>query len=334
MVGMLLLKQVYSESDESVIEKWVENPYWQYFTGEEYFQHKPPFDPSDFVHFRKRVGEEGMEKVLGLTVKMHKGSESEHQVQIDTTVQEKNITFPTDLKLLCRIMDYDRKIAQEEGIKLRQSYTRKEKKYIKQTHNGNLPSRREKAKKARKKLKNICGRLLRDLERKMPEERMEVYEEYFEMYWYVWNQERGDTNRIYSLHEPQVYCISKGKSHKKYKYGCKVAVVRNSKSGVITGMKSFTENVYDGHALQPALEQCERIRKAIGGQRPKEAVVDRGCKGEKEIQGTRISIPGKAKKDQTNYEKNKLRKKFRARAGIEPVIGHLKHDPRMLRNYL
>ena len=334
MVGMLLLKQVFSESDESVIERWVENPYWQYFTGEEYFQHKPPFNPTDFVHFRKRVGEEGMEKVFSLTVKMHEGSESEGQVQIDTTVQEKNITFPTDQKLICRIMEYVRIIAKEEGIKLRQSYVRKEKEYVKQTHNGHLPSRKKKAKKARKKLKNICGRLLRDLERKMPEERMGVYEEYIELYWYVWNQKRTDKNKIYSLHEPQVNCISKGKSHKKYEFGSKVAVVRNSESGVITGMKSFVENVYDGHALEPALEQCERIRKAIGGSRPKEAVVDRGCKGKKEIEGTKISIPGKAKKGQSNYQKNKLRKKFRARAGIEPVIGHLKHDHRMLRNYL
>lgn len=334
MVGLLLLKQLYSESDESVVERWVENPYWQYFTGEEYFQHKPPFDPSDFVHFRYRVGEEGMEKVLGLTIKLHKGSESEKQVQIDTTVQEKNITYPTDQKLQCRIMEYVRIIAKEEGIKLRQSYTRKEKKYIKQTHNGHLPSRKKQAEKAKKKIKAICGRLLRDLERKMPEERKEFYEEYFAMYWYVWNQKQADKNKIYALHEPQVYCISKGKSHKKFEFGCKIAVVRNSKTGVITGMKSFTENVYDGHALQPALEQCERIRKAIGGCRPVEAVVDRGCKGEKEIKGTQISIPGKPKKDQTNYQKNKMRKKFRARAAIEPVIGHLKHDHRMLRNYL
>lgn len=107
-------------------------------------------------------------------------------------------------------------------------------------------------------------RLLRDLERKMPEELMVKYASYFEMYWYVWSQKRGDKNKIYSLYVPQVNCISKRKSHKKYEFGCKVAVVRNSKSGVITGMKSFTENVYDGHALEPVIGHLKHDHRVFG----------------------------------------------------------------------
>ncbi len=334
MVGMLLLKQLYNQSDESVMDRWVENPYWQYFTGETHFQVKPPFDPTDFVYFRKRVGREGMEKVLSLTVKVHDGAESETVVQIDTTVQEKNITFPTDTKLQYRIIDYLWGIADQEDITLRQSYKFVLKDLRLAMHNGHHPRRRKKANKARKKVKTICGRLLRDVERKMNAEQHLYYQPWLDFYRRVMNQKRNDKDKIYSLHEPEVYCVAKGKAHKKYEFGCKVAVVRTAKSGVIVGVTSFETNVYDGHTLEPALEQCQRVREDIGGNRPTVAVVDRGCKGRKEIEGTKIMIPGKPKKNQSAYEKRKLRKMFQARAAIEPTIGHLKQDHRMLRNYL
>lgn len=331
MVGMLLLKQLYDQSDESVMDRWIENPYWQYFTGETHFQVKPPFDPTDFVYFRKRVG---MEKVLSLTVKVHAGAEREHVVQIDTTVQEKNITFPTDTKLQYRIIDYLWGIARQEQIILRQSYKFVLKDLRLAMHNGYHPRRRRKANKARKKVKTICGRLLRDVERKMNTEQLLYYAPWLDFYRRVMKQKRNDKDKIYSLHEPEVYCVAKGKVHKKYEFGCKVAVVRTEKSGVIVGVQSFETNVYDGHSLAPALEQCQRILEQIGGNRPKVAVVDRGCKGRKEIEGTQIMIPGKPKKTQSAYEKRKLRKMFRARAAIEPTIGHLKQDHRMARNYL
>jgi IS5 family transposase len=334
MVSLLLLKQLYNQSDESVIDRWIENPYWQYFSGETFFQHKAPFNPTDFVHFRKRVGEKGMEKILGLTVKLHPGSETGQEVQIDTTVQEKNITYPTDTKMQMRIMEYVRQIADQEDIKLRQSYKFKVKKLQKIAYNSQHPKRRKKAKKARKKIKTLCGRMLRDLERKMAKEQQQYYQPWLELYWQVWNQKRNDKDKIYSLHEPEVYCVSKGKAHKKYEYGCKVAIVRNGMSGIITGIMSFAENLYDGHTLEPALEQCERIRNMVGGYRPQIAWVDRGCKGKKKIGDTQIMIPGPAKKSMTAYQKRKIRGKFRARAAIEPVIGHLKHDHGMLRNYL
>ncbi|MBN2172726.1 MAG: transposase [Bacteroidales bacterium] len=126
IVGVILLKRTYNLSDESVVERWKENPYWQYFCGETYFQHEPPFDPTELIKFRQRVGESGAEKILSLTIHLfeNKGIR-EKEVLIDTTVQEKNITFPTDAKLQKKIIEKCREIAEKEGIVLRQSYKRK-----------------------------------------------------------------------------------------------------------------------------------------------------------------------------------------------------------------
>lgn len=325
---------MYNESDESVIERWIENPYWQYFTGEIYFQHKKPFDPSDFVHFRHRVGEEGMEKILALSVKLHFGSEIEEEVQVDTTVQEKNITYPTDTKLALKIIHYLRDIADAEGIQLRQSYRQVVKQLRRQTFKGDHPRRAKQARKARKRIKIIAGRLLRDVDRKLSQEAHEYYDETLDLFAHVLQQQPRDKNKKYSLHEPAVWCIAKGKAHKKYEFGCKVSVARAAKSGVIVGMKSFTGNPYDGHTLEPALDQVEKIRTSVGGNRPKRAVVDRGYKGRVQIGGTQILLPKSGGKKLSAHHRRKMKERFRARAGIEPVIGHLKSDHRMLRNYL
>ena len=124
IAGMLLLKEMFKESDESVVERWIENAYWQYFTGEDFFQTEQPFDPSNFVHFRKRIGERGLEFLLGQSVSLHPKAKTEDEVQIDTTVQEKNITFPTDAKLAKKVIDNCVKIAEKEGVVQRQSYKR------------------------------------------------------------------------------------------------------------------------------------------------------------------------------------------------------------------
>ncbi|MEL6140274.1 MAG: IS5 family transposase [Bacteroidota bacterium] len=334
IVGLLLLKQMYNESDESVIDRWIENPYWQYFTGETYFQHKKPFDPSDFVHFRHRVGEQGIEKILALSIKLHFGSELEEEVQVDTTVQEKNITYPTDTKLALKIINYLRDIADREGIELRQSYRRVVKQLRHQTFKGDHPRRSKVAKKARKKIKTIAGRLLRDVDRKLSPEALEYYDETLDLFAHVLKQRPKDKNKRYSLHEPAVWCIAKGKVHKKYEFGCKVSVARTAKSGVIVGMKSFTGNPFDGHTLEPALDQVEKIRTSVGGNRPKRAVVDRGYRGRVQIGETAILSPKSGGKKLSTHHRRKMKERFRARAGIEPVIGHLKSDHRMLRNYL
>jgi len=125
MVGSMLLKQMFNLGDETFVARWIENPYWQYFCGETFFQYDKPYDPSEFVHFRKRIGEVGAQKILKLSIDLFDTKEvHEKEVLIDTTVQVKNITFPTDSKLHKRIIEGCRKISKKEGIKLRQSYTR------------------------------------------------------------------------------------------------------------------------------------------------------------------------------------------------------------------
>ncbi|WKN42773.1 IS5 family transposase [Tunicatimonas pelagia] len=332
MVGMLLLKHLFNESDESVLQRWVENPYWQYFTGEQFFQHRPPFDSTDFPKFRRRIGEQSMEKVLALTVKLHPGAEKEAEpgrraVQIDPTVQEKAITFPTDTKLQKKIIEKCRAIAKQEGIQLRQSYRRTLKALMLAQRNSKHPKRRKKASAARRKIKTIAGRLVRELNRKLTAPVKAYYQEQLALFERVLNQKRHDKNKVYSLHAPEVCCIAKGKEHKPYdrggRFGSKVSLVRGASSGIITGVTNLNTNIYDGHTLEPALTQSERIRTTIGGNRPKVVIVDRGCRGQKHINGTQVFIPTTPSKNATAYQKRKARKRFRQRAGVEPTIGHI-----------
>ena len=150
------------------------------------------------------------------------------------------------------------------------------------------------------------------------------------MYHRVLRQQRRDKNKIYSLHEPQVYCVSKGKEHKQYEFGAKASVVMTKTHGVIVGAVSHPKNIYDGHTLPEVLEQVESIQ----DQRPKRAIVDRGYRGRKQVEGTKIMVPQAPPKGQSRSKSSRMRKLFRRRAAIEPVIGHLKHDFRMMRNRL
>ena len=330
MVGLLMLKRMFNESDESVIERWIENPYWQYFTGEEYFQKDQPFDPSEFVHFRKRLGEAGLEMVLSYTVKLHAQTVKDKEVLVDTTVQEKNITFPTDTKLAKKIIDKCIKKAKSDGVQLRRTYKKELKQLMKDQYNSTHPKRRAKARKAHKRIKTIAKILVRELRRKL---KKGVYDEKLNLFEKVLNQKRSDKNKIYSLHELNVSCIAKGKSHKKYEFGNKVSIVKGVKSGVITSAKSYIGNPHDSKTLKESLEQSQRVTELAGVKSPKVAIADRGYRGVKKVNGVEIVIPSSGK-GKTKYQKEKARKRFRKRAGIEPVIGHLKHDHRMIRNFL
>ncbi len=331
MVGCMLLKQMYGLSDESFVDRWIENPYMQYFCGETYFQFEKPFDPSEFVHFRKRLGTDGAEKLLKLSVSLFEKKEvEEKEVLIDTTVQEKNITYPTDAKLHKKIIEGCRKIAEKEGLQLRQSYTRTLGQLMIDQRFREHPKRKRKAMAAARKIKTIAGRLVRDVERGLDDkERLEAYDEQLWLYYRVLGQKRDSKNKIYSFHAPEVSCISKGKEHKKYEFGNKSGFVTTKKSGIIIGAMAFEDNPYDGHTLEPQLEQVSDLM----GRLPKLALVDRGYKGRKTILGVEIMMPGTGK-GKTAYEKIRDRARFRRRAAVEPVIGHLKSDYRMLRNYL
>ena len=330
--GIVILKRMFDESDESVLDKWVENPYWQYFCGEVYFQHELPFDRTELIKFRQRIGEQGAERILACSIDLFPAKEiKEKEVLIDTSVQEKNITYPTDTKLQAKIIKRCRKIAKKEGINLRQSYQRVLKQLMIDQRFREHPKRRKKANAAARKIKTIAGRVLRDLERGMDQGQRDKYEELLLIFKQILSQERDTKNKIYSIHEPHVKCIAKGKEAKKYEYGNKVSIAKTKKSGIILGALSFIENVYDGDTLEAQLSQIENV---TGGYRPKIGIVDRGFRGRKHVNGTQIVIPTKLPASATNYQKQKLRKQFRARAGIEPIIGHLKQDHRMSRNYL
>jgi IS5 family transposase len=192
------------------------------------------------------------------------------------------------------------------------------------------PKRRKKANAAARKIKVIAGRVVRDLERKMTMKQLRKYEHDLALFHRVLKQQQKDSNKIYSLHEPEVRCITKGKEAKKYEFGNKVSIAKTMKSGIIVGVTSFRENLYDADTLDPQLQQIGRMT----GKLPKTAICDRGYRGKKRVLGVEIRIPAKPKKRASNYEKQKARKFFRTRAGIEPVIGHMKHDNRMIRNYL
>ena len=332
MVGCLLLKHLYNLGDETLEKAWIMNPYMQHFCGRVFFEHEFPCDPSNFVHFRKRIGEKGIEKIFAYSVRMHDAkTNTSNFVLSDTTVQENNTSFPTDAKLCKKVIDYCNKIAENEGIKQRQRYTKVSKQLVRNTYNGKHPKRAKLARKSQRQLKTIAMRLIRELERNFTAEQQEFYRESMELYTKAVTQKRNDTDKVYSLHKPFTRCIAKGKAHKQYEFGNKVGLVTTSNKGkkIILGIKAFLQTPYDGHTIEPLLEQME-----TGGQQlPKELVYDRGGKGKSEIKGVKISIPGVPRKTDTAYQKHTKRKKFRTRAAIEPIIGHLKTDFRLAQNY-
>ena len=329
MVSLLILKAVYKLSDESLVEQqWVMNPCFQYFGGKYQIQWEQPCAASDLVHFRKRIGKEGAEKIFKHSIELHGKDKDDNHISIDTTVQEKNITYPTDAKLRKSIIDKCVKIAKKEGICLRRSYSKTSKNLVRQTYNGQHPKRKKGARNAQRKLKTIAGRLVRELGRKLPN--LEKYKLNLELFQTVLDQTRNSKNKIYSLHEPDTYCIAKGKAHKKYEYGCKASVSLTQKTGIIVGAMTFEVNVYDGKTLIPVLEQVRQMTDLS----PKTATVDRGYQGVSVIEQTSIIRPKKPLKRDSAYQKSKKRKHCRKRAAIEPVIGHLKSDHLVARNFL
>jgi IS5 family transposase len=331
IAGILILKRMYDESDESVLERWVENPYWQYFCGEVNFQHEPPFDRTELIKFRKRIGEEGAEEILKMSIHLFPRKEvQEKEVLIDTTVQEKNITYPTDAKLQKKLIEKCRKIAKDEKVQLRQTYKRELKQLMIDQRFRGHPKRKKKAAAAERRIKTIAGKIHRDLARKLDDRQLKKYQELFAIFEQLLNQQKTSKNKIYSIHQPYVKCIAKGKEAKKYEFGNKSSFVKTKKSGIIVGAMAFIENIYDGATLEPQLNQTEQLI----GRKPKYGIVDRGYRGKKQVNGIKIVIPKRLPLAATRYQIQKIREQFRARAGIEPIIGHLKQDHRMSRNYL
>ena len=314
--------------NESVVEQWSENAYFQYFCGMREFTPSFPCNASELVHFRKRISEKGIELILAESIRVNddKNDKDPHDTAfIDSTVQEKNVTYPTDAKLHKKIVGKVLTIARNLSLPIRQSYTFVLKRIYRDQRLRNHPKNRKKVLKADKRLRTIAGRLVRELKRNLGDNR--EYDTIISIFEKVLLQRRNSTHKIYSIHEPDVQCISKGKEQKKYEFGNKVSIIR-SMTGVILGAASF-RNEYDGHTIEQSLNQVQRLT----GERIKKLAGDRGYRGKKEINGTQILIPYTPKVKDSYYQRKKKHRLFCKRAGIEPTIGHLKSDYRLGRNF-
>jgi transposase, IS5 family len=326
MVSLLILKYVRNLSDENLVDHWAENIYFQYFSGEQHFQPNIPCVPTELVAFRLRIGEPGVELILQESIRINEPPENGGTVvSVDTTVQEKNITYPTDDKLYKKIIKKCWIIADKESIDLRQAYTRVVKKLSNLQRFKNTKQGAKAARKANKKIQIIAGRLVREIARKLPLARLGIYLPALKLYQRVLSQKRGESGKVYSLHEPNVKCYSKGKEHKKFEFGSKASILIDQDTGIIMGALNFTQTLHDSKTIPDVLEQYERLN----GKEAKEVFVDRGYKGIKQYKSSIIHVPIPDK----NITKVK-RKKHSRRAAIEPVIGHLKQDYRLCRNYL
>lgn len=314
MVGLLLLKQLENLSDESIVIQWKRNPYYQYFCGLDEFQVSQPCHSTELVKFRKRIGKEGIELIFKVSVQLHGDSSEEKQVLVDTTVQEKNITYPTDGKLAIRMIHHLHTIAKSEQLLLRRTYVKEIKEHRLNLRFFKHPKKIKKAKASIKRLRTIVGILVRDISKLLPVKRLEKYKDRFELFDRVRNQQMKDSNKVLSLHETHVYAITKGKDHKKYEYGTKASVVATKDSGVIIGVAAHDTNNHDSKTLEAALTSANKTRNT----RIIEAICDRGYRGVKEVLGTTISIPATSLKRDTEYQKQKKREKFKRRAAIEP----------------
>jgi transposase, IS5 family len=325
MVSLIILKQVRNLSDESVVGQWAENAYYQYFGGEKLFSVKPPCVPTELVEFRKRIGEAGVELIFKESIRINGKDADDDNLSGDTTVQEKNITYPTDDKLYKKIIVKCQSIALKEALELRQSYRFTVKKLSTVQRFKKNKGGAGKARKAGKKIKTIAGRLVRELERKLNPDSLNRYATDLSLFKTVLAQKRSDSGKVYSLHEPDVKCYTKGKEHKKFEFGSKASFLVTQSTGVIVGALNFTESLHDSKTLPAALEQYERLM----DKEAKNIFLDRGYRGPKMINNTALHTP----KPDKNITRAK-RKKHKRRAAIEPVIGHLKYDYRMIRNYL
>lgn len=330
MVGLLILKQLHDLGDETVVEAWRENPYWQHFCGETEMQWGAPCEPTDLVHFRHRIGEAGMQMILAVSIGIHGPKGGEKEIIIDSTVQEKNVTYPTDTKLYRKVIERCWAVADKEQIQLRRRYRKEVRKSLLAQRGRGHWRTVKKAQRATRRLKTLAGRLVRELERKLSAQSLEKYQNDLTLYHRALAQKRTDRDKIYSLHEPHIYCIAKGKEHKKYEFGTKASIALTKTTGLIVAAVAHADNVYDGHTLPEVLQQTE----ALTGSLPSVAIVDRGYRGTKRIGDTEILVPDSKPKDQSPHHKRAMQKRFRRRCAIEPTIGHLKSDYRLARNSL
>lgn len=329
IVSLHYLKYTHNLSDEDVVRGWVENPYWQYLSGMKWFEYELPIDSSSMTNWRKRIGQSGAEELLqstieaGLKLQAIKPSQLK-RVNVDTTVQEKEIRFPTDARLYDRARQRLVDAAKAQGIVLRQNYNRKSKQLLCQQSRYAHARQMKRARKCTRQLRTFLSRVIRDIERKW-DGSDPALASLLATSRRIVEQKQKDKQKVYSVHAPEVECISKGKAHKRYEFGCKVSVAATSRGGWFVGAKALHGNPYDGHTLKEALKQVGRITV-----KPQHVFVDMGYRGHDYEGDVQVHVD-KRRRGRTSKS---LWRWMKRRAAIEPGIGHLKGEHRMDRNRL
>jgi len=337
VAGLLILKHMHNLSDEALCDRWVENPYFQYFCGEVVFRHELAFDRSSLSRWRQRLGEEQIAALLqeSLSVAHRSGAietKDLERVVVDTTVQEKAVAHPTDARLIHRAIEKLVDLAQREGVELRQSYLRVAKRAAIMVGRYTHAHQFKRARRQLKFLRTRLGRIIRDIRRKI--EGDSALEDRFgpllDLALRVRHQEpRQRGPKVYSLHAPEVECIGKGKARAPYEFGCKVSIVTPvtaPRGGqFVLHAKALHGNPYDGHTLGLVIADLEKLT----GVAVRRIHGDKGYRGHNYPDRFKVWISG-----QVRRVTQAIRREMRRRAAVEPVIGHLKDGHRMRRNYL
>jgi IS5 family transposase len=332
MAALLYLKHLYALSDEDVVERWCENPYWQHLSGERYFRHDLPCDPSSLVRWRQRIGEEGCEWLLAQSIEAAKAGgvikrRSLQAVVLDTTVQPKAVAHPTDSRLLDRCRVQLVQAAQAAGLALRQSYAKVGPLAAVKAGRYAHAKQFKRMRREIRSLRTWLGRVIRDVQRKAAQAGQAMppaLADKLALAQRVHAQKREDKNKLYALHAPEVECLAKGKARTPYEFGVKVSVAVTAREGLVVGMRSMPGNPYDGHTVDSQLEQVE----ILAGAMPQIALVDRGYRGVQAASGTRLLV------SHTRKLPRSLKRLLKRRQSIEPMIGHMKSDGLLDRNWL
>ena len=336
MLGLFVLKHIHGLADEEVCARWVENPYFQYFTGEEFFQHALPHERSGMSHWRQRVGDK-LDVLLAESLRVaHEAgalkTDDLARVTVDTTVQPKNVTHPTDAKLMLRAIQQLARLAKRGGVKLRQSYVRVAKRAALMAGRYAHAKQFRRMNRELKFLRTRLNRLVRDIGRKIEGDARlsEAFAMPLAKARQIARQRQQQRGwKLYAWHAPEVECIGKGKAHKPYEFGVKVSFVttnRRAKGGqFVLHAASLPGNPYDGHTLDTVLEETQ----ALTGREIERAYVDQGYRGHNAPKPLRVYISG-----QKRGVHGTIKRELRRRAAIEPVIGHMKVDGHLGRNYL
>jgi len=330
LVALHYLKYQHDLSDEAVVQQWVENPYWQHFSGEQFFQHELPIDPSSMTRWRQRLGAAGAEAMLQETIATAVRMKAITAVQIkrvnvDTTVQTKAVRYPTDARLYNRARERLVKLARERGIRIKQSYERVGPRLVMQQSRYAHARQMNRARACTRKLRTQLGRVIRQVERAGVGPRG-ILKQLLGTAQRIHAQQPTDKNKVYSVHEPEVCCIAKGKAGKKYEFGNKASVATTSRGGWLLGALSLPNNPYDGHSLGQQLDQVRRLL----GKPLREVHVDMGYRGHNHCGPETVHVD----KRRRGRTPKSLWRWMKRRAAVEPTIGHLKNEHRLERNRL